>query len=267
MERKDWRRGLPLVFFVLIFVLSVPIWWFGGKPLPLPVNLPYSALTAFVPAIAAAILVYRRSGVGGVKELAGRAGDFRRITRPVWYLPALLLAPALYVLSFGVLRAAGLPLPWPVAIPWRTLPAYFALFFVTGAGEELGWTAYATGPVQRRWGALGAGLILGVAWALWHSIAFVQTREPAGWIVWQSLKTVAMRVIIVWLYNRSGRSVAAATLYHTTDNVSWALFPSDGSHYSPAVTGVLTALAAIILVLGWGGRAMASVRRGGAGRA
>ena len=260
MKMDEEHTGLPWDFLALVFALSVPLWAFGGRPLPLPINLPASALTTFVPATAAAILVYRRAGSSGVKSLISRAWDFKRITRNVWYVPALLLAPSIYVLSFAVMRVLGLPLPQPVSISLLAAPVFFVMFLISGAGEELGWTAYATEPVQRRWGMVQAGLILGVLWAIWHAIPFVQTRESAGWIVWQSMKTVAMRMVIVWLYSRSGRSVFAANLYHTTDNVSWALFPNYGTHYNPAVTAILTWLAVGIFVLGWGAQVVARFR-------
>src|SRR4029450_7876985 len=114
--------------------------------------------------------------------------------------------------------------------------------------------------MQQRWGALKASLVLGVVWAIWHGIPFVQTGNPPNWIVWQSLKTVAMRIVIVWIYNKTGKSVFAAILYHTSDNVSWSLFPNYGSHYDPLVTGLLTCLAAVIVTFGWGAKTLARYR-------
>jgi len=134
------------------------------------------------------------------------------------------------------------------------MPVFFLVYFICDVGEELGWTGYAIEPLQNRWGVLKASLLLGVVWALWHSIAFIQTKHSAAWVIWQCIKTVGMRVILVWLYNSSGKSVFAAILYHTADNVSWSVFPNYGSHYNPLITGIITWLAAGILVFGWGGK-------------
>jgi hypothetical protein len=72
-------------------------------------------------------------------------------------------------------------------------------------------------------------------------------------IAWWSFWTVALRVILVWLYNNTGRSVFATALFHTTINVTWQLFPIQGSFFDPRVTGPITAfVAAAILVLGPG---------------
>jgi hypothetical protein len=56
-------------------------------------------------------------------------------------------------------------------------------------------------------------------------------------------------MLIVWIYNKSGKSVFAAILFHTADNVSWSLFPNDGSHYDPMVIGLINCAALIIIIL------------------
>ncbi len=251
MRTNTSQEKLPLDYFLLVLVLSVPMWLIGGSKLPLPINLPVSAVTTFVPAISAAILSYRRAGMPGVKELLKKAWDFKKIRNKIWYLPALFLAPLIYVCSYAVMRLTGLPLPAPINVPLLLVPAFFVMFLIGDTGEELGWSGYAVDPMQKRWGAARAGLILGVMWAIVHFIPFVQTRHSASWVAWQSIKTIAMRVVLVWIYNRTGKSVAATTLYHATDNVSAFLFPNFGSHYNPLVTGILTGVAAGMIVYGW----------------
>jgi hypothetical protein len=56
----------PLVFFLLVFVLSIPFWLIGAmteQGLPLPMNLPVSALSFVCPTMAALILVYREKNL------------------------------------------------------------------------------------------------------------------------------------------------------------------------------------------------------------
>ncbi len=139
----------------------------------------------------------------------------------------------------------------------------FLLFFIGDAGEELGWTGYAIEPMQNRWGALKAGLILGLVWAAWHAIPYVQTGNPPTWVLWQCLTAVAIRVLIVWIYNSSGKSVFAAILYHDMTNISWSLFPNYGSHFDPFVTGLITWLAVIIVIFAWRTRTFAPYRQVG----
>jgi hypothetical protein len=55
---------------------------------------------------------------------------------------------------------------------------------------------YAIEPMQNRWGALKASLILGVVGDMaYHSTPAAVL--PRKWIVWQSLYSVALRILIV----------------------------------------------------------------------
>jgi len=254
------QGNLPLDYFVFVFMLAVPFWLFGGGKLLLPINLPLGALVTFVPMTAAAILSYRQNGLTGLKGLFKKAWDYRNTRQRIWYVPALLLAPVIYVSSYAVMRLTGLPLPDPITIPVQLVPVLFVMFFIGDTGEELGWSGYAIDPMQNRWGAVKASLVLGVVWAIWHTIPFVQTGNGATWVAWQALKTVAMRMVIVWIYNKTGKSVFAATLFHTADNVSWSLFPNYASHYDPFVTGLMTWVAAGIVIIGWGSKTFARYR-------
>jgi uncharacterized protein len=190
---------------MLVFALSIPFWIFGGSQLPLPIHLPVGALETFNPFIAVAIVTYRQDGSNGVKTLLKRAWDYRKISNKVWLLPALLIQPVIYFLSYFVMRLSGLPLPDPIQIPLLLTPALFVLFFIADAGEELGWTGYAIDPMQNRWGALKASFLLGLIWAAWHAIPYIQTHKPPNWIVWQTLTAIPIRMLIIWIYDNSGK--------------------------------------------------------------
>jgi uncharacterized protein len=123
----------------------------------------------------------------------------------------------------------------------------FAAFFVAAVGEELGWSGYAIEPMQARW-VLGASVLLGLIWALWHVVPLLQMNRSGQWIAWWTLQTVALRVLIVWFYNHTGRSVFAAVLIHSVSNVCTATF---ASCYDPRVTGIILVLAASIVMIVW----------------
>lgn len=240
-------------FFVLAFALQIPFLVVGAVTgLTLLPGLPVAALAAFCPGAAAAILVYRESKFVGVLALLKRSLDLRS---KIWLGPALLLMPLVMVLSFVVLRASGVPVPTPQIGLVPTVSLCVA-FFVAALGEELGWSGYATDPLQARWGALLAGILLGLVWAVYHYVALAQVNRSLSWVAWWSLWTVALRIIIVWLYNNSGKSVLAATLFHTTINVTWQLFPVQGSYFDPRVTGLITVVVATLAVVGWGPRTL-----------
>ncbi len=247
-------------FFMLVFALSVPFWVAGAltdwQLLP---GLPVSALGFVCPAVAAVILVHRESRSRGVIALLTRSCDWRRIAVKAWYVPIILVKPALDALTYGSIRAAGFPLPAPrFSLP--AVVAMFVAFFIAAVAEELGWSGYAIDPMQARWNALEASVLLGLVWAAVHWVPLIEAHRPLTWIAWWSLGTVASRVLIVWLYNNTGKSVFATALFHACGNVSWQLFPINGSHWDPRINGLVTTLAAAVVTAVWGSRTLS--RRG-----
>ncbi len=247
------RTRSPLRFCSLTFILSVPFLLLGAATsLQLLAGIPVSAFAFVCPGMAAAILVYEESKGAGVRDLLKRALDCSRIRAKVWYVPLTLLMPAISLLSYGMMRLTGMPIP----VPQFSLPAalvMFLAFFLTALGEELGWSGYVIDPLQERWGALGASILVGVVWAVWHYVPLLQVHRSTTWIAWWSLYTVALRVLIVWLYNNTGRSVFAATLFHAISNVSSVTY---SSYYDPSITGLIVAFVATIVVLVWGPRTL-----------
>lgn len=250
----------PLKFFLLVFALSIPLWLIGTvTSLQLLPGLPVSSLMAFCPLIAASILVYREDKSTGVAELLKRSFDYRRIRAKVWYIPIFFLMPGIAILAYGLMRLLQFPLPTPQFSVSSALVMFF-VFFIAALGEEVGWTGYATDPMQNRWNALQAGLLLGLVWATWHIVPFVQADRSPIWIAWQCFVLVASRILLVWLYNNTSKSVLAVALCHAMINVSWQLFPNQGSHYDPRITGLITAFVAVILIIIWGPRMLTQYR-------
>lgn len=241
------QESVP-AFFALIFILTIPFWVLGAiKPIELLPGLPISALGAFIPAMAALILVYKIDRLSGVLQLMGRSFDFKRVENKGWILAALLIPPAVAVLAYVIMSAGGELLPKPAPFTFVILPM-FVLFFISALGEEIGWSGYAVEPLQRRWGILAAGLVIGVVWAVWHFISLTQVHRSMEWIAWWSLHTIALRMIIIRLYNHAGKSVFVAAVFHAMINVSWQLFPNNGSYYDPRVFGLITLGLAIVFL-------------------
>jgi uncharacterized protein len=256
LNPSDSRSRSALTFFALTFALSIPFWIAGAltKFQILPA-IPVSALGLVCMVGAASILVYRENGLSGVRTLLERSFDVKRVSAKIWYLPTILLMPCVMVLSYVVMRMMGVALPAP-QFSFVTTLILCAVFFVAGLGEELGWSGYAIDPLQHRFGALGGALLLGVVWAVWHLIPLLSAGRSPAWIAWWSLSTVAYRVIITWLYNNTGRSVSIAAIFHATINVTYFLFPIQGSHYDPQVTGLIVACVAAIITVAFGPRTL-----------
>ena len=255
------RSRSPLKFFLLTFALAIPFWVVGGMVnLQILLGLPLAALMFVCPGLAALVLVREESGPTEAKALLKKALDYKSISANIWYAPILLLTPAISVLAYLTLRATGTHVPIPKISVLPTL-ALFAIFFVTASGEELGWSGYALDPLQQRSNSLMAGLLLGTVWAAWHWLPLVQIHRSVEWIAWWTLWSISARVIMTCLYNRSGRSVFGAVLYHAVSNVCWQSFPVHGSFFDPRATGLITTFVAVVASIAWGPRTVAGQAR------
>jgi uncharacterized protein len=243
------KKSSPFLFFLLVLIFSIPFWVLGAvRPSSLMPALPISALGVVCPLLAGLVLVYRANGWQGVRGLLLRTFDWKRMGSKWWLVPLFLLEPGLKLLAFGVQRAMGVGVP-DLQITAIGALALFAVFFVGGAAEELGWSGYATDPLLERVGAVRASLLLGLVWAVWHYIPLLEAGRSWGFIAWWSLGTVASRVIILWLYKRTGGSAFTAIVYHDVMNVTWQLYPVQGSFFDPMISGVISALAAGVILL------------------
>ena len=253
------------MFFVLVFVLSVPFWIVGAATgLQLTPDLPVSSFIWVCPVIAASLLVYRENGTAGVAALLRRSVDYARIPGKIWYVLTVLLLPGIYAATYGVMRLVGMPLP-TVQFPVLAALSWFLGYFVAGQCEELGWSGYALDPLQARWTALGASLLLGTIWAAFHFVPHVQGHRVPEWIAWWSLATVALRVLYTWLYNNTGGSVFATVMFHATGNLAQIgpfldFGPGGYPLEAQRIAAVLFVVVAVVVTAVWGPRTLARYR-------
>ena len=255
----------PLKFFLMVYALSIPLWIIGtmvevkGLPDDLPIT---DAAATFVPLIAAVILVYRKEKWGGVKRLLMRAFDYRKIRKKVWYIPILLLMPFLYILTYFVMRAIGLPLLIEWNIPPQ-VPLVFMAFFIAAVGEELGYMGYAVDPLLSRWSALKTGLVVGSIWAIWHFPSMIKMGQTPMLMVNGFIVTVAFRILYIWLYNNTGKSAFGVILLHAIGNTGRSVFPGGRSNFELADAAVgyyFIAITVIIIIFLWGPKTLARFR-------
>ncbi len=255
----------PLKFFLIVYGLSIPLWLIEtfidikGLPLNIPIT---DVLAAFTPLIAASILVQKEEN--GIKILFKRIFDFHRICQKLWYLPIILLPFLMYLLIYLIIYFKGLPLSNSFLVPFLSIPIYFIFFFLGAIAEEVGYTGYAIEPMQARFGALLASIIMGIPWAIWHYPSIIQQGHNAVWIAWGTLGTVAVRVLIVWIYNNTGKSLFACILFHTMLNFGRILFPKDEIHNPlvdyPDIHYSVIAVFALIIGLLWESKNLAKFR-------
>jgi membrane protease YdiL (CAAX protease family) len=268
MNSSTVKRS-PLKFFLIVYGLSIPLWIIEtmieikGLPLDIPVT---DIVAAFTPLIAASILVYKEEGRIGINKLFKRIFDFSRITKKIWYIPVIFLPFLMYSLIYIIICLTGLPLPLKFQIIFSSIPVLFLFFFLGAVAEETGYMGYAIDPMQKRFGALSASILMGIPWAVWHFPSIIQQGHNLTWIAWGTLGTVAVRVLIVWIYNNTGRSLFACILFHTMLNTGRPLFPKDETHNPlvdyPYVHYSIIAITAVIVIFLWGSKTLGRFRFG-----
>ena len=117
------------------------------------------------PITAAIILTRKADKKNGVKLLLSRVVDYNKIKNPIWYLPTFLLIPILMLPAYAIMKWLNIPIPKQNVHLIDTI-ILFVLFFIGAICEEVGWTGYVTDPLQSRYGAFNAALIIGTIWAV-----------------------------------------------------------------------------------------------------
>jgi uncharacterized protein len=247
MSRVAW-------FFGLVLILSLPFYFLGinHATLPFAAALPISALMAVVPMIAALGLVWRSQGLRAATGLFQSAFSLRRIPNPGWAPLALVIMPAAFALTSGIIWLSGTAMPTLHLQSASAIAPAFVLFFLGAVAEEIGWQGYAYPRLTARYSALTAALIIGVVWALWHVIPFAVMGHGAAWIGWHALGMVLIRIIIVWLVVNAGQSLLIAVLFHMMSNSVWGMFSDYSPWYDPMVMCLVLLVPVIALVAPWG---------------
>jgi len=265
MNTSTSIKKSPTNFFILVYVLTIPFWILSTviKAEGLPDNLPITDVGAtFVPLIAASILIYREGKSGGIKQLLGRIFDYKRIKQKLWYIPVIFLMPFLDTITYIVMRVIGLPVPTSWHIP-PTTPLIFLAFFFAAAGEELGYMGYAIDPMQERWGALKASLIMGVIHAIWHYPSMIELGQTLPLMVWGTLFTIGIRILVVWLYNNAGKSIFVVILLHAIGNTARSIFPGGRPAFELSNASIgysMVVIASIVVVFLWGSQTLSRYR-------
>jgi membrane protease YdiL (CAAX protease family) len=250
--KKKIISQFPWINIALVFILSIPFWLMGTKQYLPIINLPISAFMFLATMAVALFLTYQQSGTEGLILLFNSSFNYR--IKKGWYIPIFLLLPIIMLSSYIFMKWTGSSIP-ELQFPIWIVPIFFVLFFFTALCEEIFWQKHLFDPLQNRWNTLGAGIIVGIIWGVWHIIPHIQNQHTLSWIFWHSINTVLFRLLIVWLYNNNDKNLFAAISFHAMINVSIFLFPIYGSHYDPFITFFFSAIAtAIILLFFWNGK-------------
>ena len=234
-------------FLLLVLLFSIPLWlaasFFDATKI-VPVKLPFSALQ-FLSVLLAAIIVTRQNG-NSVRDLLLRGFDIKRIKNPVWQVGIFLLMPLTVLLSFLLLLWSGANIPDKMT-PLVSIPIFLLIYGISGYCEQVGWTAIMTDILLERRTIILSGLIVGITWAVWHVIPFIQTHNTATWIFWQCTYSIIYRVLLTKIYVLTDRSVFSTIATHATYNTAFSLMPYYGSSYNPMYMAFATLFITVII--------------------
>ncbi len=241
-------------FFLLAYTISWLLWLplvVSGDSSPTGPGFVLLLLGSLVPSSVAILLVAVLHGRAGVRGLLHRLLIWR-VGVGWWVAVALVSTLALGAVGVSVLLGGQSP-DVTVTIPGAV--ALFILFIFPGSagGEELGWRGFALPRLQARRSALGASVVLGVVWGVWHLPLYLLGTDIrplslfAPWILF----TIGLSIILTWMYNGTGGSLLIVVLAHAAINLGLTVFfePLDDQIAQPfLILAALLILAAGVVV-------------------
>jgi len=202
-------------------------------------------------------------GKAGIRELLRRGVQWRVGIQ--WYVIVLfsvaligVAAIALHVVLGGGAPQPALPEGMRVEQMYIFLPIiYLSNVFIGGPiAEEFGWRGFALPKLQARMGAVGASLVIGVVWGLWHLPFFIFPEGGAviGHIplVWYLPLVTGWSVLFVWIYNNTRGSVLLMILFHAAINTtlgSLGLFQVAAEGVRPLVLNVVLTWVVVVVIV------------------
>ena len=251
------------IYLGLSFAISWAVW----IPLALtrvdyqssPYLLAAALMGAFGPGLAAIIINYLGRDLDHITDFRQRIYDFKRI-RPAWYLIILTLWPVLHGIAIGIATLLDQPIPASgflaelLAQP-NTIPLVIFLYFLQAGVEELGWRGYLQEKLGQKMGPTPSSLLIGIIRTIWYLPFFwvvgtnqIEMGFGIDFLIFIAF-VISSSVFSAWCYYGNQRSIMAATLLHTTSNLSFDIFA-----YSPGTTKhlifvLLTVLGAVLIII------------------
>ena len=168
----------------------------------------------FVPSLIAITLTGIKEGKSGLEQLWRRVIQFQIGWR--WYMIVIGF------IAFGTTCQIALNLllghSFDLSLFLTQLPSLLPLIMLGPLSEELGWRGYAQTRLQTRWNPLISGIVVGIAWALWHLPLFLipgtSQHELNIPFIGFLFGIVAISVLFAWLQNQTSNSIWTSVFFH-----------------------------------------------------
>ena len=232
------NSSVPWLFLILSFAFSWAVWIpvaiTGRDYQSSPYLLAAVLVGAFGPGLAAIILTYTSRDLEQIADLRGRLFNFRKI-KPGWILIILALWPTFHEIAIGITRILGDPVPDSPFLQEliqqpNSIPIILFLYLIQAGVEELGWRGYLQEKLGNSFGPTRSSLFVGIIHTLWHLPLFwvVGTNQikmgfGIDFIIFTAF-VISSAIITAWCYLGNGHSILAATLLHTSGNLSFDIF-------------------------------------------
>ena len=237
---RQHRTEMPAWLYLTLVVGLTWLCWIPAALLPSAemdrTVLVLQYLGGLMPFLVAVVLLYLHEPPTAIPNYWQRLVEVRRIG-PIWALVALLVVPAITLMSVTVDRMLGGLGAVPDELArvtgglggWLTFTAF--IFIFSPLPEELGWRGFVLDRLQQERGPLASGVILGAVWTLWHLPLFwikgsyqhsLGIGTPLFWLF--MLEKIPQSVIMTWIYNNTRRSTLAAVIVHFAVNLIGELY-------------------------------------------
>ncbi len=171
-------------------------------------------LGGFVPSLVGLLLTGIWEGRAGLRRMGRRVIQFNIGWR--WYLAAFVITA--FVSLGQIITGQLLGISFDPSLFVQQLSSFLPLIILGPLSEELGWRGYAQDRLQKLFGPVLAGVVLGILWALWHLPLFYMpgTAQHALGLPFLPfvLTLVSLFVIFAWLHTQTGASIWTAIFFH-----------------------------------------------------
>ncbi len=209
---------------------------------------PVFVLAVAAPTISATIITYMLSRWTGLGDLYSRIVRWRFGVQ--WYALVVIGVP---LIGYVVSRLAAEPVRYDLSTPLLVLTFLLGQLILGPLGEELGWRGFALPRLLQRFSPLGASLLLGAIWGVWHLPSFfvsslVQSSLTIPLFLFGAL---CMSILATWLYLHTGGSVLITVLFHLAFNAALNAFGASFAGFTLALAACAVLVVLLDRQLGW----------------
>jgi len=220
MENK-----IPIRFFGITFLWSWLLW---GVAIFIEPRFGFISMVlgGFGPAVGAIISVYTIEGKGSIKKFIKQFLSLK-FGWKVW-LSIFLVLGISSLIAWIIPEFLGED-RIPTYLPGVYIfPIYILITIFFGGGqEEIGWRGYISPYLEKKFGLIIGGLILGIIWAIWHIPLWFLAASTQKYMIFFGfmLGTIGYSYFYSWIIKESGNRLFSGLVAHGVANAFAALFP------------------------------------------